>query len=331
VLAAFRERRDLALENLALRQQLGVLKRGKRVPRLRRKDRVFWVGLSRIWPQWREVLHLIRADTVVRWQRKGFRMYWARISQRKKAGRPRVNSEARALIKKMSEANPFWGAPRMHGELLKLGMEISERTVSRRMPKDRKPPSQTWRALLNNHLVDLVSMDCFAVPTVTFRVLLVLVVLSHSRRRVIHFNVTEHPTQFWTARQRIEAFPEASAPRYLLRDRDQIYGGPFQERVSGMDVEQILTAPQSPWQSPFVERLIGSIRRDCVDHVIVLGEQPWRRILTSSLAYYPRSRTHLSLDKDAPESRAVQPSKFGTVVELPEGGGLHHRYERRAA
>ena len=174
-------------------------------------------------------------------------------------------------------------------------------------------------------------MDFFTVPTVTFRVLFVLVVLSHDRRRVIHFNVTEHPTQLWTAQQMIEAFPDDSAPPYLLRDRDQIYGGPFQERVSGMDVEQILTAPQSPWQPPFVERLIGSIRRDCVDHVIVLGEQPWRRILTSSLAYYPRSRTHLSLDKDAPESRAVQPSKFGTVVELPEGGGLHHRYERRAA
>jgi putative transposase len=328
VLAAFRERRDLALENLALRQRLGVLKR-KGVPRLKPKDRVFWLVLSRVWPHWRKVLHLIKADTVVGWQRKGFRIYWARISKRKSAGRRQVSSEVRALIKKMSEANLFWGAPRLHGELLKLGIEISERTVSRLIHKDRKPPSQTWRAFLNNHLNDLVSIDFFTVPTVTFRVLFVFVVLSHSRRRVIHFNVTEHPTQFWTAHQTIEAFPEDSAPRYLLRDK--IYGSSFQERVSGMDIEQILTAPQSPWQSPYVERLIGSIRRDCVDHVIVLGEQHLRRILTSYFAYYHRSRTHLSLDKDPPETRAVQPSKFGTVVELAEVGGLHHRYERRAA
>jgi putative transposase len=328
--ATFRDRRDLALENLALRQQLGVLKR-KGVPRLQPKDRVFWVILSRIWPDWRKPLHLIKADTVVGWQRQGFRMYWARLSRRETGGRRRVSIEVRALIKKMSEANPFWGAPRIHGELMKLGLEISERTVSRLLPKDRKPPSQTWRAFLNNHLNDLVSMDFFAVPTVTFRVLFVLVVLSHSRRRVIHFNVTEHPTQFWTAHQTIEAFPEDRAPRYLLRDRDKIYGGSFQVRVRGMGIEQILTAPQCPWQSPFVERLIGSIRRDCVDHVIVLGERQLKRILTSYFAYYHQCRTHLALEKDAPEPRPIQPLMLGAVVEFPEVGGLHHRYERRAA
>jgi len=231
----------------------------------------------------------------------------------------------------MSEANPFWGAPRIHGELLKLGIEISERTVSRFMPKDRKPPSQTWKAFLNNHLKDLVSTDFFTVPTVTFRVLFVFVVLSHSRRRVVYFNVTEHPTALWTGQQIVQAFPEETAPRYLLRDQDKIYGDSFEERVSGMEIEEILTAHRSPWQSPFVERLIGSIRRDCLDHLIVLGEQHLRSILTSYLAYYHRSRTHLSLDKDAPEPRVVQSSKLGTVVELPEVGGLHHRYERRAA
>ena len=328
--AAFRERRDLALENWALRQQLAVLKR-KAVPRLQPTDRVFWVVLSRLWPPWRQVLHLIKADTVVGWQRQGFRRYWARMSQRKSAGRRQVSSQLSALIQKMSEANPFWGAPRIHGELLKLGLEISQRTVSRLLPKDRKPPSQTWKAFLNNHVSELVSMDFFTLPTATFRVLFVLVVLSHARRRVVYFNVTAHPTAFWTGQQIVQAFPEEKAPRYLLRDRDQIYGDAFQQRVSGMGIEQVLTGPRSPWQSPFVERLIGSIRRDCLDHVLVLGEGHLRKILTSYFSYYHRSRTHLSLDKDAPEPRAVQPPNLGKGVELPEVGGLHPRYERRAA
>ena len=327
-ITAFRDQRDLALENLALRQQLGVLKR-KGVPRLQPKDRLFWVVLSRIWPRWRKALHLIKADTVVGWQQKGLRIYWARISQRKSAGRCPVSSEVRVLIQRMATANPCWGAPRIHGELLKLGIEISERTVSRLLPKGRKPPSQTWKAFLNNHLNDLVSIDFFSVPTVTFRVLFVLVAISHYRRRVVYFNVTGHPTAVWTGQQFVQAFPEETAPRYLLRDRDKIYGNAFQDRVSGMDIEEILTAPQSPWQSPYVERLIGSIRRDCLDHVIVLGEQHLGRILTSYLAYYHRSRTHLSLDKDAPEPRAVQPPKLGTVVELPEVGG--HSSSVRAA
>jgi putative transposase len=224
ILAAVRERRDLALENLALRQQLGALKRRKRVPRLRRKDRLFWVVLSRIWSPWQQVLHMVKADTVVKWRQRGFRAYWARISQRKSGGRPPASCEVRALIKRMAAANAFRGAPRIHGELLKLGIEISERTVSRLIPKDRKPPSQTWRAFLNNHVRDLVSVDFFTVPTVSFRVLFVFVVLAHHRRRIVHFNVTEHPTAAWTGQQMMEAFPEDTAPRYLLRDRDKIYG-----------------------------------------------------------------------------------------------------------
>ena len=235
------------------------------------------------------------------------------------------------MIRKMSQANRYWGAPRIHGELLKLGIEISERTVSRLMPKNRKPPSQSWKTFLHNQLGDLVSIDFFTVPTVTFRVLFVLVVLSHFRRRVIHFNVTAHPTGFWTGQQIVEAFPDGTAPRYLLRDRDKINGDAFHDRVSGMDIQQILTAPQSPWQSPFVERLIGSIRRDCLDHVVVFGERHLRKILAGYLAYYHRSRTHLSLEKDAPEPRSIQPPLLGAVVEVPEVGGLHHRYERRAA
>ena len=246
-----------------------------------------------------------------------------------KVGRPQVRSDVRALIKMMATANPYWGAPRIHEELLKLRIDISERTVFRLMPKHRKPPSQTWKAFGNDHLQELVSIDFFTVPTVTFRVLFGFVVLSPDRRRAAHFNITEHPTALWTGQQIVEAFPDEMSPRYLLRDRDKIYGDSFRERVEGMG--EVLTAPASPGQRPFVERLIGSIRRDCLDHVIALGERHLRRILRSYFEYYHRSRTHLSLRKDAPNRRAIQPPKLGTVVELPEVGGLHHRYERRAA
>jgi len=259
IIAAHRERRDLALENLALRQQLGVLKRRKGVPRLKRKDRLFWVVLSRIWAPWRQALHRVNGDTVVGGQRKGFRVYGARISKRKSGGGPQASSEVRALIQGMATANPYWGAPRIHGELLKLGMEISERTVSRLMPKSREPPSQTWKAFLNNHIQDLVAIDFFTVPTATFRVLFVLVMLAHHRRRIVHFNVTEHPTAWWTGRQMVEAFPEDTARRYLLRDRDKIYGDDFRSRVKGMGIQEVTIAPCSPWQNPFAERLVGSI------------------------------------------------------------------------
>jgi putative transposase len=241
-----------------------------------------------------------------------------------------IGSEVRALIKEMTQANPLWGAPRIHGELLKLGIEISERTVSRLIPKRQKPPSQTWRTFLDNHFRTMVSIDFFTVPSAAFRVLFVLVVLAHNRRRVVHFNITEHPTAVWTA-QIIEAFPEETAPRFLLRDRDQIYGEEFRQRIAGMKIEEVITAARSPWQNPFVERLIGSIRRECLDHVIVLNEKHLRRILKSYFDYYHRSRTHLSLAKDAPEPRAKQPQELGVVIEIAEVGGLHHRYERRAA
>jgi len=215
--------------------------------------------------------------------------------------------------------------------LLKLGIAISERTVSRFMPKNRKPPSQTWRTFLNNHVQDLISVDFFTVPTVSFRVLFVFVVLAHDRRRILHFNVTEHPTAAWTGQQMVEAFPEDTAPRYLLRDGDKIYGCEFHQRIQGMSMKEVLCAPASPWQRAYVERLIGSIRRDCLDHLIVLGERHLRKILKSYLEYYHRSRTHLALSKDAPEPRTVQSPEMGEIVELPQVGGLRHRYERRAA
>jgi len=231
----------------------------------------------------------------------------------------------------MADANPLWGAPRIHGELQKLGIDVAERTVSRLIPKRRSPPSQTWRTFLINHVRDLVAVDFFTVPTAQLRVLFVLVVLAHQRRRVLHFNVTEHPTSAWTTQQLVDTFPDDSAPSYLLRDRDSIYGHAFRQRVKGMGIREVLTAPHSPWQNPFAERLIGSIRRECLDHVLVLGERHLRRLLTRYFAYYHRARTHLALDKDAPDTRPIERPELGRVIQIREVGGLHHRYVRGAA
>ena len=235
------------------------------------------------------------------------------------------------LIRKMSLANPLWGAPKIHGELLKLGFELSESTIAKYMVRHRKPPSQTWHTFLENHAKDLVSSDFFVVPTVFFRVLFVFVILSHDRRRVVHFAVTEHPTSEWVAHQLIEAFPWDRAPRHLLRDRDRSYGENFSEAARCLGIREVLTAAQSPWQNAYVERFIGSIRRECLDHVIVLDESGLRRILKSYFDYYERSRTHLSLGKDAPISRPVEHVGSGRIVAIPQVGGLHHRYERLAA
>jgi transposase InsO family protein len=266
---------------------------------------------------------IVTPDTVLRWQRRRFREYWTKLSGHSTAGRPRVDPEIRALIARMAAANLLWGAPRIHGELLKLGLDVTERTVSRLMPKRRPEPSQTWRTFLDNHVRDLVSIDFFTVPTARLRVLFVLVVLAHHRRRVVHFNITEHPTAAWTTQQIVDAFPYDSAPSYLLRDRDQVYGEQFRHRVKGMRIEEVLTAPHSPWQNPFAERLIGSIRRECLNHVLVLGERHLRRILTRYLAYYHQARTHLALDKDAPDPRPIEFPAAGRILQLPEVGGLH--------
>ncbi len=321
----------LAAENLALRQQLGVLRRGVKRPRLRRRDRVFWALLCRLWEEWRSSLVIVQPETVVRWHRQGFGLYWRWKSRRRGAGRPALDTGVRALIRRMCVANPTWGAPRIHGELLKLGIDVAETTVSKYMHRRGRSSSPTWRAFLDNHVRDLLSIDFFTVPTVTFRVLFVLVVLAHDRRRIVHLNVTADPSAAWTGQQIREAFPYNTAPRFLLRDRDGVYGNDFDRIVRSLGIRQVMTAPRSPWQNPYAERVIGSIRRECLDHVIVFNERHLRRILRSYLAYYHRSRTHLSLGKDAPDHRAVQTPAEGRVVEFVEVGGLHHRYERRAA
>ncbi len=228
----------------------------------------------------------------------------------------------------MSRENPLWGAPRVHGELLKLGIEVSEATVSKYLARLPKPPSQTWRTFLRNHAKALASIDFFVLPSATFRLLMVFIVLHHERRQIVHVGVTANPTAAWVAQQITEAFPWDSSPSYVIRDRDSVYGAPFRARIKAMGIEEVVTAPRSPWQNPFVERMIGSIRRECLDHLIVIGE---RRILAPYFDYYHGSRTHLSLGKDSPVPRPVEHAKAGEVIALPQVGGLHHRYERLAA
>src|SRR5215813_11560346 len=328
--SAVRTHRELALENLALRQQLAVWKARQPRPRLTQVDRIFWVLLSRLWANWRHSLQVVRPETVVGWHRQGFRRYWTWKSRRR-PGRPVISTDVRDLIRQMSRANPIWGAPRIHGELLKLGVTVSQATVSKYMLRPRRPPSQAWRAFLKNHARDLIALDFFTVPTATFRVLFVLVVLSHGRRRLVHFNVTEHPTAEWTARQFLEACTLEESSRYLIRDRDSVYGERFSRQAKTLDVREVITAPRSPWQNAYAERVIGSIRRECVDHVVVIGERHLLRILTKYVEHYKATRTHLSLAKDAPRSRTVQPPSEGRVMEVPRVGGLHHEYTRRAA
>ena len=331
LLRVLRTRRALVLENLALRHQLAGLQRTAPRPRLRRFDRLVWVLLYRLWSGWADALAFVKPETVIRWHRIGFKLFWNWKSRRKGLGRPPVSPEVRALIRRMSGANPLWGAPRIHGELQKLGVAIAQATVSKYMVRHRRPPSQTWRTFLDNHLRSLVAVDFFTVPTVTCKVLFVFVVLAHHRRRVVHFNVTEAPTPAWSAQQLVEAFPWDTAPRYLLRDRDGLYEVVFSNRVRSLGIHEVKTAPRSPWQNPYVERLIGTLRRECLDHVIVWNESHLRRLLRDYLTYYHRDRTHLSLEKDAPEPRPVERPDHGAIVEMPVVGGLHHRYTRQAA
>jgi len=328
---AFAAPRQLAAENVALRHQLDVVLRPtRRRRRLKFTDRIIWVWLSRIWSGWKDALRIVRPETVIAWHRRGWRLYWTWRSKRRGPGRPLVPQDVRELIRKMSAENP-WGAPRLHGEILKLGIDVSQATVAKYMVRHDKPPSQNWRTFLDNHVTSLASIDFFTVPTIRFGVLYIFLALAHDRRRVVHFNVTANPTAEWTARQITEAFPEDSAPRYMIRDRDGVFGDVFRGRVKAMGIEEVVIAPRSPWQSPYVERLIGSIRRELLDHVIVLDEQHLRRVLREYLDYYHGARTHLSLGKDAPTPRTVQPPEMGKVVSFPVLGGLHHRYERRAA
>ena len=321
-------RTELAVENLALRQQLAALQLKSKRPRLRTRDRIFWALLSRIWANWRSALLIVQPDTVVRWHQQGFKLFWHWKSRREKVGRPKIEADIRRLIRRMSRENPSWGVPRIQSELALLGHTVSEATVRKYRIRKRNPPSQTWRTFLDNHLTDIVAIDFFTVPTATFRILFAFVVMRHDRRHVVHFNVTAHPTAEWMAQQIIEAFPDDTAPRFLIRDRDGIYGNVFQHRVTNMGIEQVVCAPRSPWQNSYCERLVGSIRRQCLNHVIVINERHVLRILRSYFDYYLHSRTHLSLNRNSPVERQIEPPCLGRAVAIPMVGGLHHRYRR---
>ena len=328
--SAARSRAALHLEILALRHQLAVLNRSRPSRlRLTAADRVLWAWLSQAWTGWRPALVLVKPDTVLAWHRRGFRLFWTWKS-RSPRGRTAAAPEVRALIRRMAAANPLWGAPRIHGELLKLGISVSQATVAKYMPRRDTPPSQPWRTFLANHVGQIMAADFFVVPTVTYRLLFVLVILAHDRRRIVHVAVTDHPTAAWTAQQLRNAFPEDQAPRYLLHDRDAAFTDVV-STIGAMQIHEVVTAPRSPWQNAYVERLIGSIRRECLDHVLVLSAAGLRRVLADYVAYYMNTRTHLSLGKDAPASRPAMPLSAGRIVEIPQVNGLHHRYDREAA
>jgi putative transposase len=328
--AFLRSRNSLGLEIVALRQQVNVLKRKHPRPRMSMWDQVFWVFLRRVWSRWAEVLVVVKPETVVRWHRAGFRLYWRWLSRRKEVGRPRIGSEIRRLIERMTRENPLWGGPRVHGELLKLGFVVSERTISRYLRRVGRggDARKRWLIFLRNHREIIAAMDFFAVPTVTFRVLYCFFVISHRRRRVLHFNVTEHPTSPWIGQQLREAFPDDTAPRYLILDRDRKYEGEASEVLRSLSRELIRTAYQSPWQNGLAERWIGSCRRELLDHVIVLNESHLRRLVREYLGYYHEDRIHDSLDKDTPATRLIERRSVARprVVAMPRVGGLHHRY-----
>src|SRR5258708_159066 len=322
----FKSKLHLEAENAVLRHQLIVLRRRLhgRV-RLTNHDRWFFIQLYRWFPSILKVLTIIRPETLLRWHRAGFRCYW-RWKSRPQGGRPQIDTELRALIRQMSTERQLWGAPRIHGELLKLGFSVSQSTVAKHMVKRRGSPSQGWPTFLLTHAPDIATMDLFVVPTIGFKLLYGLVIVRIDRRDLVWINVTTNPTAEWIARQITEAFPWDGAPRYMIRDRDRIYGAVVTRRLRAMGIRDRPIAPASPCQNGFAERLIGSIRRECLDHVIVLSEERLRRILRSYARYYNEIRTHRSLDKDAPVTRPVQ--RVGIISSRAVLGGLHHHYGR---
>jgi transposase InsO family protein len=322
----FTTRLRLEIENLFLRHQLNIALR-RAPPRLRLcgSDRALLVLMTRLWPSLLGVVQVVQPETILRWHRTGFKAFW-RWKSRNRAGRPKIDCGLRDLIQRMSKENPQWGAARIHGELLMLGFEVAQSTVSKYMVRVRNPPSQTWKTFLRNHTEAIAAIDMCIVPTLTFDLLFAFLVLGHGRRQLLWFEVTRHPTAEWLARQITEAFPWTSAPAYLVRDNDGAYGHVFTSRVRAMGIRDRPTSPGSPWQNGYVERLIGTVRRECLDRMLIFGESHLRRVLASYAVYYNQARTHLALQKDAPLHRAVQRS--GVIVAIPILAGLHHQYVR---
>src|SRR5215813_249715 len=321
----FKPRCRLEAENLFLRHQLSIaLRYAPSRLRLCGCDRALLVCMTRLWPSLLGAAKVVQPETILRWHRAGFTAFW-RWKSRKRAGRPKIDRGLRDLIRRMSSENSKWGASRIHGELLMLGFEVAQSTVSKYMVQGG-PRSQGWKTFLRNHAQAIAAIDLCVVPTLTFERLFAFLVLGHGRRQLLWFEVTRHPTAEWLARQITEAFPWASAPTYLVRDNDRAYGHIFTSRVRAMGIRDRPISPGSPWQNPYAERLIGTVRRECVDRVLIFGEAHLRQILSSYAAYYNGVRTHLALGKDAPAGRAVHRS--GTIIAIPILSGLHHHYVR---
>ena len=332
ILRLFQSRRMLLLENLALRQQLAVLKRRHPRPRLSAFDKFLWVLARRFWSGWKQILIIVGPETVVRWHRSGFALYWRVISRaRRVTGRRRVSKEVRDLIFHMVAENPTWGAPRIHGELLMLGFDVSERTISRWMRRAPRDPERgkRWLALLRNHREAIAAMDFFTVPTITFGVVYCLFIIGHDRRRILHFNVTKHPTSSWIIQQLREAFPFESSPRFLIFDLDRKYGLEVPVAVRSLKISPVRTSFESPWQNGVAERWVESCRRDLLDHIIAVNERHLKRLLSEYVRYYLEDRTHLGLGKGTPNGR-VRCMASGPILSHDRLGGLHHRYGRVA-
>jgi putative transposase len=335
LIRSFSSRHDLLLENLALRQQLAILASRHPKPRLAVPDQLFWLTLRRFWPQWKAAVLIVQPETVVRWHRAGFKLYWRWISRRRaRPGRRPTSKEQRELIFRMAAENPTWGAPRIHGELQMLGFDISERTVLRWMRKaPRRPePAKRWAAFLSNHREVIAAMDFFTVPTFAFGVLYCFFVIAHDRRRILHFNATKHPTSAWVSQQLRDAFPFDRAPRYLIHDRDATFGPAVVETAKMLGVKSIRTSFKSPWQNGVAERFVGSCRRDLLDHVIVLNGRHLKRLMSDYVRYYHEDRTHLGMAKQTPAGRETARNTRinAKVISMPRLGGLHHRYDLAA-
>jgi transposase InsO family protein len=326
LISPFKTQARLEAEIVLLRHQLNVLRRRiPSKPKLAVGDRLLFVWLYRPFPSVLNAITIVQPETIIRWHRTGFRLYW-RWKSRSRGGRPRIPLEIRRLVREMSLANRLWGAPRIHGELLKLGIDVAQSTVAKYMARGGRGRSQTWKTFLRNHAAGIAAMDFLIVPTVGFKLLFVLVILRHQRRRLISLTVTTNPTGEWIARQITDAFPWNEAPDHLIRDRDAAYGHAVTRRLAAMGIPDHPTVPRSPWQNGHAERLIGSTRRECLDHIVVFGQAHLRRILAAYTCYYNELRTHLSLSKDSPDYRPVQRS--GQIAAWPILGGLHHQYCR---
>ena len=327
--AALRSRAHLVAEDLLLRHQLAVLTRpGRQRPPLRVRDKLVWILARRLCTDWRRHLVLVRPETVVRWHRRGWRLFWWWKSRRP-LGRPRLSAELRELIATIARENPRWGTERIRGELLKLGIAVSNRSIRRyRRRGPARPPSQTWRTILANHRPQIWAADLFTVQTLTFKTLYVLLFVAHGRRELVHWNVTASPTAAWVWRQLVDATPWGRQPRYLVRDRDASYGGDFGKRAQSLGIEALLTPIRAPRANAIAERLVGTFRRECLDHLIILNDRHLRSVLREFVAYYNADRPHRSLDLETPDSPARPDA--GLVCSRPVLGGLHRVYERVA-